>query len=423
MRRQRTTVAQHGRLPSPNALRRVVVYLLAAVCSVALAAAGVGAYLVTSVTSSVRNNSVDLQLQTPPAPPSLSAYPGAFTMMVIGTDECDERVVDVVGAGRCYDPDSPGHLNDVNILIHVSDAPRRVTVMSFPRDLRVDIADCTDDQGVLHSGSSKINTAYGYGGSQGLRCAADTLSELTGMQIDFAAKLSFADVVTITDAVGGVTVCVAGEGIHDPEYTGLSLDPGEHTISGGEALQFLRVRHGLSQGSDLSRISNQQQYMSRLLQRLKSEAVLSNPVTLLKLANVVATNVQTDSNLADPVRMAQLAFTLKDIALDEMTFVSWPVYDAGDGTYDVITISNEAETLLDAVKNNVPLQLSQTGAGTVVADGADPSTEGTTEPPAEVAPVEGTDPAAEPSPSATVVESNASGQTAAQQTCSNGVFG
>ena len=113
---------------------------------------------------------------------------------------------------------------------------------------------------------------------------AKTGLELSGQNIQFAASVTWGGVIEITNAIGGVEVCLGNSGIRDP-YTGLEPGPPATAPSPGvEALQFLRTRHGVGDGSDLGRISNQQQYMSRLARKLVSEEVLSNPATLLKLA-------------------------------------------------------------------------------------------------------------------------------------------
>ena len=90
-------------------------------------------------------------------------------------------------------------------------------------------------------GTDKLNTALAYGG---LACTVKTVSELTGLEIPYAAVIEFNGVVAMSNAVGGVTVCVA-EKIED-EYTGTFLDPGEHELEGMAALQFLRTRHGIA---------------------------------------------------------------------------------------------------------------------------------------------------------------------------------
>ncbi|MFX7507394.1 LCP family protein, partial [Acinetobacter baumannii] len=77
---------------------------------------------------------------------------------------------------------------DVNMLLHVSTNPRRVTVVSFPRDLQIPIPACTGTDGSEFGGASKapINSAYEDGG---LSCVADTVSQLSGQSIPFAAKV------------------------------------------------------------------------------------------------------------------------------------------------------------------------------------------------------------------------------------------
>jgi LCP family protein required for cell wall assembly len=425
-RSRRRTVARHANLPRRNALAGILVRVIAGVAAIALAAVGVIVYNYNDLTGTIRDNAVSLQ-NDPIAPPELAAYPGAFNMLVIGTDECDESIRDFIGVDRCSGEEAAHHLNDVNILVHVSEAPRRVTVLSFPRDLAVERPECTDDQGNVDlGGTAKINTAYEAGG---LVCVADTVEKLTGLSVDFAAKLSFLGVIKITDAVGGVTVCVAGEGIKDA-HTNLDLTPGEHTISGGEALQFLRTRHGLNQESDLARISNQQQYMSRLINKLRSTEVLSNPATLLKLASVVARNIQTDDRLADPVRMVQLALAIKDVPFEDIVFVSYPVVDI-PGSDDLAADPATAEALMSAIMANQPITLSRTGAG-VIDESAptdaptDPGATdpGTTDPgttdPGTTDP--GTTDPATTDPTAPVpLDWSASGQTAAQETCSDGI--
>ena len=104
-----------------------------------------------------------------------------------------------------------------------------------------------------------INASYMYGGLSLRR--QDRSRSSAGENIHFAAAIRWSGVINMSDAIGGVDVCVAGD-INDP-HTGLNLDDGQRTpSSGAEALQFLRTRHGIGDGSDLGRISNQQQFMS-----------------------------------------------------------------------------------------------------------------------------------------------------------------
>ena len=133
-------------------------------------------------------------------------------------------------------------------------------------------------------GQARFNTALSRGG---LDCVVASASALTGLPIQYAAQVEFDGVVAMSDAVGGVPVCLV-TAIDDP-YSGLSLSAGEHTLQGGQALAFLRTRHGLSTGSDLQRISNQQIFLSSLMRTIKSSQTLDNPLKLIALAQAAAT--------------------------------------------------------------------------------------------------------------------------------------
>ena len=201
----------------------------------------------------------------------------------------------------------------MNMLVHISDNPRRVTVISFPRDLMIPIPECTDPEtGKTSSAMSKqmINNSYYYGG---LNCVVQTVQKLTGVPIQFSAKITWGGVIEITNAIGGVEVCLAN-GIKDP-YTGIDWPAGTRTIQGMDALQFLRTRHGVGNGGDLGRISNQQQYMSRLANKLVSEEVLSNPATLYKLATTAVDNITPSQSLTNPLTLVQIALARQERAV------------------------------------------------------------------------------------------------------------
>ena len=180
--------------------------------------------------------------------------------------------------------------------------------------------------------SQPLNASYSYGG---LPCTVLTIEELTGEEIQFAGAIRWTGVIDMSDAIGGVDVCVSGD-ISDA-HTGLSLTAGNHTLQGVEALQFLRMRHGIGDGSDLGRISNQQQFMSSLVRKLKSDAVLSNPAVLFNFATTAVGLTRTDppqlvlsSELANPTRMVQIAMAAKDVPYEDIVFVQYPTEYTSD---------------------------------------------------------------------------------------------
>ncbi len=175
--------------------------------------------------------------------------------------------------------DSPGERNDVTMLVHITDNPRRVTVVSFPRDMLVAIPACDQPDGGQVSRDVVGEDQRVVLSTAASRAPPRPSRRSPARSIEFAAAIRWTGVINMSDAIGGVDVCVAGE-ISD-KHTGLHLTEGPHTLVGAEALQFLRIRHGIGDGSDLGRISNQQQFMSSMVRKLQSESVLANPGTLL----------------------------------------------------------------------------------------------------------------------------------------------
>src|SRR5690606_9198983 len=171
---------------------------------------GVAGFVVGGLLNTVSANAVELDGQKE-IPPDVAALKGGFDILLTGVDTCEPKYAHLFGK-RCTGKDSGGTLNDVNLLVHVSDAPRRVTVVSFPRDLMLGIPSCTDANDRTSPSMSKqpLNVSYEHGGDGGgLNCVVKTISDLTGENIEFAAKVTFGGVIEITDAIGGVDVCLA----------------------------------------------------------------------------------------------------------------------------------------------------------------------------------------------------------------------
>jgi LCP family protein required for cell wall assembly len=412
------TVARHGRLSSPGPLAQLFRGLAIVLAVLLVSGGAVFAYAAVDLTRSFTADAVDLKGQ-PAAPPDLGELKGGVNLLLVGTDECEPDFAQLFG-DRCSGDDAEGTLNDVNMLVHISDAPRRVTVISFPRDLMVPLPSCTDQDGNESSAMSKqpINSAYFYGG---LSCVAATVSELSGLEIPFAAKVSFGGVINITDAIGGVDVCIAN-GIQDP-YTGIDWPAGMRQVKGLDALQFLRTRHGVGDGGDLGRISNQQQYMSRLANKLKSQEVLSNPATLYKLASTALRNVDPSTSLTNPLTLVQIASAVKDVPFNDIVFIQYPTYADPSDPNRVVPDYDDADTLWAALAANQPLELSgnlSDGDGVVVDDNAAPAPTPAPADTATPAPTDAASPTPAPSSDAMVLPDGIAGQTAAQATCSNG---
>ena len=417
-RRGRTTLARHGQLRTRHPLTEVLIMLAAVVGVIVASATGVAAFTVWDAATALSAASVVLD-EDEVLPPSLGAIEGGVDVLIAGTDSCEGQDVKIFP--RCKNNDSPGERNDVTMLVHITDNPRRVTVVSFPRDMLVPIPACDKPGGgqTQAMSSQMINVSYWYGG---LACTAKTVEALTGEKIDFAAAIRWTGVINMSDAIGGVDVCVAGD-ISDV-HTGLNLTKGAHTLVGAEALQFLRMRHGIGDGSDLGRISNQQQFMSSMVRKLQSESVLANPGTLLNFATTALSQVNQgqlvlSSGLTNPSLMVQIAMALKDVPYEDIVFVQYPTeYASGEGASRVLPVRDAADALFAALRANQPITL--TGEA---SQGYGVEVEGEATAPV---PAPSATPDAAPTPGATVAPTpeervelpdDIAGTTAAQVTC------
>ncbi|MEV6959193.1 LCP family protein [Streptomyces sp. NPDC051207] len=248
----------------------------------------------------------------------------AINILLIGTDKRTGKGNESYG-----DSGSAGHA-DTTILLHVSKDRSNATALSIPRDLIVDIPDCPTTQ---EDGSQKV-----IAGSQGVRfntslgqdgrtpsCTMRTVTELTGIKPDNFMVADFNAVKTLTTAVGGVEVCLAKD-INDKDSK-LNLKKGKHVVEGETALAFVRTRHSVGTGGDLSRINLQQQFLSALMRKLKSNDTLTSPSKMVKLAEAGTEALTVDSQLDSIGKLKDLGLELGKLNVKNLAFVTVPVVD------------------------------------------------------------------------------------------------
>ena len=114
----------------------------------------------------------------------------------------------------------------------------------------------------------------------GIGCAVDTVNKLTGLEIDHFMMADFNAVKELSNAVGGVDVCIS-DAVYDPDSK-LRLPKGTSSVQGEQALAFLRTRHAFGDGGDLGRIKAQQGFLSSLTRKIKDDGTLTEPGRMLR---------------------------------------------------------------------------------------------------------------------------------------------
>ncbi len=276
----------------------------------------------------------------------------AINILVIGTDKRTG-----LGNEGYGDTGSAGHA-DTTILLHIAKDRSNATALSIPRDLIVDIPDCptTQEDGTTEvipgSTGVRFNNSLGQNGRTP-SCTMRTVTELTGVTPDNFMVADFNAVKTLTSAIGGVEVCLAKD-IKDPD-SHLDLPKGEHTIKGEDALAFVRTRHSVGFGGDLSRIELQQQFLSSLMRKLKSNDTLTSPTKMVKLAEAATEALTVDSKLDSIGKLKDLGLELGKLNTKNLTFATVPVRDnpAEPKPVTVVLQEGPAQQVFDMIKNDV----------------------------------------------------------------------
>jgi LCP family protein required for cell wall assembly len=219
------------------------------------------------------------------------------------------------------------------MLLHVPGNGSKATVISFPRDSYVDIPG---------HGKNKLNSAYPMGvaasngdKSVGAQLLVTTLENLTGLKIDHFVQVDLLGFYRISNAIGGVTVCL-NNAVKEAN-SGIDLKKGINVIKGTQALAFVRQRYGLPNG-DLDRIKRQQYFLSAVFRKISSAGTLLNPFKLQNLLKAVTSSLQMDQSL-NPLKLAQ---QMQNLQAGNVHFTTIPTSGFADTNVGSVVVVNTA---------------------------------------------------------------------------------
>ncbi|MGX9885685.1 LCP family protein [Streptomyces sp. NPDC002276] len=242
-----------------------------------------------------------------------------INLLVMGSDARSSATDCKLGGGCSTTGVQSGNGNaDVEMVVHISADRSNATVMSIPRDTMTQVPACKDPKSSQSTSGyyGQINSALQYG----QECQVKTVHALTGITIDHFVQMDFSGVVKMSDAVGGVSVCVDAD-VYDT-YSHLKLAKGTHTLKGTAALEFVRSRHGFGDGSDLGRTVSQHLFLSAMIRKFKSAGTLTNPSAVYNLADAATKALTVDTGLGTVNKLIGLAADLDKVPTKRMTFTT-----------------------------------------------------------------------------------------------------
>lgn len=243
-----------------------------------------------------------------------------------------------------------GRHTDTMMLVHIGGDLGTVSVVSIPRDSLVTIPAHTGPDGAsIDEHQGKINSAFATGGPA---VTVQTVEQATGLPVDHYVEINFAGFLAMVDAVGGVDVCL--ETPLQDELSGLDLPAGRQTISGPQALAYVRARYI---DNDFGRSDRQQKFMSAMIQKVFSAGTLLNPIALNGFIDAAVASVTTDERLNRDT-IAALGGRAGDVDLGKVVFTTVPVSDGNhlhDGESTVLWNTEAATALFTALAADQPL--------------------------------------------------------------------
>lgn len=246
--------------------------------------------------------------------------------------------------------ETPG-LSDTTMILHISANRKFAYGISLPRDAMVNRPRCQkkDGSGWSPGGLTMFNAAYALGGPA---CTVKTVEKLTNIRIDHFLVVDFVGFRSMVNALKGVEICVP-EAVND-DVGHISLPAGTYNVTGQQALDYVRVRHGIGAPTgDVGRMKRQQVFVSAMIKKVVSAGTLANPI---RLANFL--EAATDSLTADPgvdVKMlANIGGQLKNIGLSKISFITVPV-QAYAPDPNRLEWTSEASALWDVIREDKKL--------------------------------------------------------------------
>ncbi|MEU9740976.1 LCP family protein [Micromonospora chersina] len=234
----------------------------------------------------------------PPETANLLATPspaptGALNVLLLGSD----------AAG----PDGSRRADSI-LLVHLPADRSRLYLVSLPRDLVVSTAG---------RGSEKLNVSLAAGRdlTAGYQATRQVVAQLTGVRIDAGAVFTYRATRELTDAVGGVPMCLPGP--IRSYHTRRTYPAGCQRLDGAAAVDVLRQRYNMADGA-LDRDRNAARYAAGLLHRMREQEVLTNPLLLSRLITKVGSGVVTDTgepSLPALLAAAGTAATVEPVAV------------------------------------------------------------------------------------------------------------
>ncbi|WP_239073624.1 LCP family protein [Cellulomonas denverensis] len=379
----RPRAVRHGRFRRSHHVLRGV-----ALTAVGLMAFGISgaAALYQQFNGNIASSDVGDLVTTLPQPTKTDDSPAdpnagqPVNLLLLGSDERD-------GENEAIGGFADGMRSDTSIVAHISADRTRVELISIPRDSLVDIPSCTMSDGSTTRAQSNamFNSAFSIGADNGgdiasaAACTWNTVQTNTGVPINHFVVVDFAGFTNMIDAIGGVEMCIPND-MSAPK-AGLYLSAGNQRLDGTQALAFARARTGVGvgDGSDTNRLGRQQELLAAVMRELLTKNLLTDVTQLIRFLDQATASLSVDSGFSSISDMAALAYSLRGISSDNISFMTIP-FAAAPSDPNRVVWTSDADTIWDNIANDRPMTTGLEADDATADTGDTTGDAGTTDP-------------------------------------------
>ncbi len=328
--------------------RRILLWSLIGVVVLILAIGG-GSYLwLYNTLANTGTNDPGIRNAVSETLPGAVDPPDATDILVLGSDK------------RANNDEGVESRSDTIMVVHVDPAKDYLSVLSLPRDLKVEIPG---------HGTGKLNAAYADGGPE---LTMQTVEQLTKVKIDQFLQIDFQAFEDITNALGGVYVDVDRRYYRnsaDQTYEPIKISPGYQLLNGSDALDYVRFRH--DQNLDFGRMERQQRFLAAAREQISGLGLV---LKLPGLISALAKNVETTISAMQLQKLALWAVRLDGSRIRQIS-ITGDTPMIGDVSYVVAAPGAVEEAVTQLI---TPPAATGSTASTVSSGSSIPSEASTT---------------------------------------------
>jgi LCP family protein required for cell wall assembly len=333
---------------------------------VLLAAGGFVAYVYETTVGSIKHTALTPSGMTQSSLPADPYGNRAQNILLIGSDTRNSSGDCSLG-GDC----GAGANADSEMILHVSAERTNATILSIPRDTVATLPDCVEDKSgnaslTGKSSTYQINSAL----QNGPECQVAADHALTGITITGYIMFDFSGIVTMSNALGGVPVCVTKP--VDDKNSGLKLSAGTTDIKGDQALEFLRTRDSFFDSSDLGREEATHYFLAQMIQSLRTSVNFTSLSTLINIGQAAAKATTVSNNFAGLTNLEGLVETLDKVPTKSITMMTMP-WDLDPGNQARVVVDPSAQQVFKDIQDDTSFTNTSKSATSTASKPASPT--------------------------------------------------